>query len=141
MKDLGNETKRTVNSKLSAPVTQLERLLHEETRSHSLFNLHMPSTHSFDCSDKVLSDFSKKNLETLQANGTQSIYQNPQYGSNMALIGLMEMVGFSVKRDSIRIKESLIATLSLGDGKGLTFKLDFRQNCETVLKKRMTSSV
>ena len=134
--------KRNVDSKLSLPITRPTKLSLDAKRSKSLNLANTPLANSFNCSDKELSNFSKKNLTILQGNGTGSTYQNHQDGSNIALIGMMEMLGFSVKKEEMRVRETLIATLSLEkEGDGLEFKLKFYQNPKTTLPKRKISSV
>ena len=87
--------------------------------------------------DDDLLDFSKKNLAILEGNEVASTYQNPQNGSNMAMLSIMGMLGFSVKRENMRVMESLVATLSLQEGEGLEFKLTFNQssNVNTIRRK------
>ncbi|KAI6661348.1 hypothetical protein LOD99_10015 [Oopsacas minuta] len=130
--------KRNVTrSKLSLPTDRSERLFVDAKRSMSVNMTQEPA----DYTDNELSNFSKKNLTILQGDGAGSTYQNPQNGSNMALIGMMEMLGFSINKESMRVRESLKATLSLQEGEGLEFCLKFIQNCKNELPKRKVSSV
>ena len=145
--ETNNETstgmKRNVNSKLSLPLCSSRIASLEAKRSKSLnLTTQQPLGSRFDCTDKELSNFSKKNLTILQGNGTGSTYQNHHDGSNMALIGMMDMLGFSVKRDEMRMRESLIATLFLQEnGDGLEFNLKFYQNCKIAIPNRKISCV
>ncbi|KAI6649915.1 hypothetical protein LOD99_6464 [Oopsacas minuta] len=97
---------------------------YQTLRSHS--EPCIENTH-YHISEGELLDFSRKNLTILQGNEAGSTYHNPQNGSNLALIGMMEMLGFSISKDSMRVKESLKAHLSLQKGDGLEFKLEFSQ--------------
>ena len=124
-------------SKLSLPIGCSERLFFDTKRSMSV---NMTQEHA-GYTDNDLSNFSKKNLTILQGNGAGSTYQNPQNGSNMALIGMMEMLGFSINKESMRVRESLKATLSLQKGEGLEFSLKFIQNCKNEPPTRKVSSV
>ena len=87
--------------------------------------------------DDELSDFSKKNLAILEENDGGTTYQNPHDGSNIAMICMLGILGFSVRRDPMRVMESLVATLSLQEGEGLEFKLTFSQssNAKTIRRK------
>ena len=129
--------RRVAKSKLSLPIARSERIFVEAKRSQSV-NI---SQEPYNCTDNDLSDFSKKNLTILQGNGSGSTYQNPQNGNNMALIGMMELLGFSVAKDSMQMKESLAATLSLEERDGLVFCLKFIQKSKTQLPCRKVSSV
>ena len=103
-------------------------------RSHS--EPCMESPLSIISEDELLT-FTKKNLTILQGNGSGSTYQNPQNGNNMALIGMMELLGFSVEKESMQVRESLVATLSLEERDKLEFKLVFCQSSK--IPKRKTS--
>ena len=107
---------------------------YQTLRSHS--EPCMESPLSIISEDELLT-FTKKNLTILQGNGSGSTYQNPQNGNNIALIGMMELLGFSVAKDSMQMKESLVAILSLEERNGLEFKLEFSQSSK--FPKRKTS--
>ena len=129
--------------KLSLPIQNSERVYTCRKRSQSLLesknSVNLLSTPDYSVDE--LSNFSKKNLSILQENGTGSTYQNPQAGSNMALIGMMEMLGFSVIGEPLRIKGTLLATLSLEKGTAMKFKMKFDQSCKTEIPQRKMSSV
>ena len=134
--------KRNISSKLSLPLSSRGKMRLDAKHTKSLNLTQTPLFNSFDCTDKELSNFSKKNLTILQGDGTGSTYQNHQDGSNIALVGMMDMLGFSVRKEEMRLRQSLITTLSLQeDTKGLNFKLRFYQNSKSALPKRKVSSI
>ena len=135
--DYTGTKRRVAKSKLSLPLARSERIFVEAKRSHSV-NI---SQDTWNYTDDDLSDFSKKNLTILQGNGSGSTYQNPQNGNNMALIGMMELLGFSVEKESMQVRESLVATLSLEERDGLVFCLKFIQKSKTEPPCRKVSTV
>ena len=135
--DCTGTKRRITKSKLSLPITHSERIFVVSKRSQSVDI----SQETCNYTDDDLSNFSKKNLTILQGNGSGSTYQNPQNGNNMALIGMMELLGFSVAKETMQMKESLVATLSLEERDRLVFSLKFIQKSKTQLPCRKISNV
>ena len=134
-------SKNTLSSTTSMPDCTIEAV---ETMDYNS-GYQTLSSHSDPCMESPMSiisedellNFTKKNLTILQGNGSESTYQNPQNGNNMALIGMMELLGFSVAKETMQMKESLVATLSLEERDGFEFKLEFSQSSK--FPKRKTS--
>ena len=130
-------SKNGISSTTSMPDCTLEIINSENY--HALRSNSEPifenNRHQF--TDDELSDFSKKNLAILEENDGGTTYQNPHDGSNIAMVCMLGILGFSVRRDPMRVMESLVATLSLQEGEGLEFKLTFSQssNAKTIRRK------
>ena len=138
--DSSELSKSRISSTISMPNFSYEEIISEDY--HTLRSNSEPIFENtlHQITDDELADFSKKNLSILEESEMGSIYQNSQNGSNIALMCMMEMLGFSVKKEPMRVMQSLQATLSLQEGEGLGFKLTFHQSNVNKIPRRKISS-